>query len=86
MAVTTIKVPVELRDRLSELARRDRTTLATVIAGLLDAVEEQEFWEATRKAHAAMGEEERARYLPDSTLTDDLVDQVDDRLSAEDAW
>ena len=85
MAVTTIKVPAELRDRLSELARREHTTLATVIAKLLDAAEERAFWEAVREAHAAMDDEERGRYVPDATLADDLADRADDALSAEDA-
>jgi predicted transcriptional regulator len=86
MAVTTIKVPVELRDRLSEMARREHSTLATVIAKLLDATEEQAFWTEVRKAHAAMAEEERAGYVLDGTLGDDLADQADDTLTAEDAW
>lgn len=86
MPATTIKVPAELRDRLSELARREHTTLATVIAKLLDAAEEQTFWQAVRDAHAAMGDVERARYVSDATLPDDLADHADDRLSAEDGW
>lgn len=86
MAVTTIKVPAELRDRLSELARREHTTLAAVIAKLLDAAEAQAFWEAVREAHASMSAEDRTRSIPDATLTDGLTDPGDDALSAEDTW
>jgi predicted transcriptional regulator len=46
MSSTTIKVPVELRDRLAELARRDQTTLAGAIARSLDAAETAAFWAA----------------------------------------
>lgn len=83
---TTIKVPRELRDRLSKVAQQERTTLASVIARLLDAAEEQAFWEAVRNAHAGIAEDERVRRVPDATLTDDLADQVDDALSAADDW
>lgn len=52
MATTTLKVPVELRDRLAEQARRHGTTLAGVIAHALEVAEEREFWEEVR---ATMG-------------------------------
>lgn len=41
---TTIKVPVELRNRLAEIARREDTTLAGAISRMLDAAEEAAFW------------------------------------------
>lgn len=52
MTMTTIKVPVELRDRLAERARRDNTTLAGAIASSLEAAETQQFWQQVR---ATMG-------------------------------
>lgn len=48
---TTIKVPVELRDRLAEIARREHTTLAGAIARTLDGADEAAFW---RRAAEAM--------------------------------
>lgn len=86
MPITTIKVPVELRDRLAEVAQRECTTLAKVIARLLDAAEERQFWDAVSRAHQALSEEERAQYVPDATLSDNLTDANDDQLSAEDRW
>ncbi len=44
MPSTTIKVPVELRDRLAALAARESTTLAGAIARSLDAAETASFW------------------------------------------
>lgn len=41
-SVTTIKVPVEVRDRVAARARRDGTTAAAVISSLLDAAERAE--------------------------------------------
>ncbi len=48
MATTTLKVPVELRDRLADQARRRGTTLAGAIAHALEVAEEHEFWEDVR--------------------------------------
>ncbi len=50
--MTTIKVPTELRDRLAELARSRRETMAEAVAHALDAAEEEEFW---ARARATMG-------------------------------
>ncbi|HZV27186.1 MAG TPA: hypothetical protein VFG00_12950 [Acidothermaceae bacterium] len=44
MPSTTIKVPVELRNRLAALASRGNTTLAGAIAQSLDAAENAAFW------------------------------------------
>jgi predicted transcriptional regulator len=44
MPSTTIKVSVELRDRLAALAARDNTTLAGAIARSLDTAETAAFW------------------------------------------
>jgi len=52
--VTTIKVPVELRDRLGAEARAKGKTLAQFIAKLLDEYEREQRWnelgEAIRKS------------------------------------
>lgn len=86
MTTTTIKVPVELRDRLAEVARRKNITMAAAIAQALDAAEEQRFWDAVRQAHASMAIAQRESYVSDATLTDDLDDAADDQLSALGEW
>lgn len=55
MPNTSIKVPVELRDRLSELARRERTTLAATITHALDVAETADFWERVRASMPERG-------------------------------
>lgn len=55
MPTTTLKVPVELRDRLAEQARRHGTTLAGAIARALEAAEEREFWDEVRKTMSTPG-------------------------------
>ena len=86
MTVTTIKVPSELRDRLAAKARHDNLTMATVIARALDEAEEREFWDRVRAVNAALTDEERASYIPDATLLDDLDDEADAELSRTNAW
>lgn len=53
MATTTLKVPVELRDRLAEKARRHGTTLAGAIAHALEADDEREFWDEVQETMCA---------------------------------
>ena len=55
MPNTSIKVPVELRDRLSELARRGHTTLAAAITHALDVAETHDFWEQVRASMPERG-------------------------------
>ncbi len=86
MTVTTIKVPSELRDRLAARAKHDNVTMATVITQALDEAEEREFWDRVRLVNAALTEEERASYVPDATLMDDLDDDADNELSRNNAW
>lgn len=45
---TTIKVPVELRDRLAATARREGITLAEAVERALDAGDEAAFWAEVR--------------------------------------
>ena len=86
MTVTTIKVPNELRDRLAAKAKHDNLTMAAVIARALDEAEEREFWDRVRVVNAALTDEERASYIPDATLLDDLDEEVDAELSRNNAW
>ncbi|HEU0190491.1 MAG TPA: hypothetical protein VFR17_04375 [Mycobacterium sp.] len=79
MPTTSIKVPVELRDRLSALARRQRMTLAAAITHALDVAESTEFWERVR---ASMPE----RPSPGSASADDLDRTLADGLDPDEDW
>jgi predicted transcriptional regulator len=86
MTMTTIKVPMELRDRLAARAKRDHITLAAAIAKALDEAEERQFWDAVREENAHLTEDEREEYRHDSTLLDDLADPEDEAISARGGW
>lgn len=80
MSNTSIKVPVELRDRLSELARRRHTTLAATISHALDVAETADFWERVR---ASMPE----RPLIGVTGVDEVLDRtLSDGLDPDEDW
>lgn len=81
MATTTLKVPVELRDRLAERARRRRTTLAGAIAQALEAAEEREFWEEVRET---MGTAEARADL--AAESERLSTTLRDGLDREEDW
>lgn len=78
MASTTIKVPVELRDRLAEIARAGHTTLAGAIERSLAAADDACFWDevaATLGADRQHATDESERLA--SALSDGL-DQDED--------
>ena len=52
ISTTTIKVPVELRDRLAVIARAQGTSLAGAIAHSLEVSEESSFWQQLDAAWA----------------------------------
>lgn len=54
MAVTTIKVPVELRERISTSAKARGVTAATLLAEALDELDRQQRWAAVGAAFAAL--------------------------------
>jgi hypothetical protein len=60
--------------------------MAAAIAQALDAAEEQQFWDAVRRAHGTMTSAQRESYVSGATLTDDLDDAADDALSARGEW
>lgn len=74
MAMTTIKVPVELHDRLALLARREHTTLAGAIERSLDRADAAAFWEEMR---ATMGAEQAALSRDARHLAGTLADGLD---------
>lgn len=74
MPSTSIKVPVELRDRLSALARRRHATLAATINHALDIAEAEEFWQQVRDtmpAGPAVDQGESDRALSDGLDSDE---------------
>jgi hypothetical protein len=52
----------------------------------LDEAEERQFWDAVREENARLTEEERGRYVHDSTLLDDLDDPEDRAISIRGGW
>jgi predicted transcriptional regulator len=74
MAMTTIKVPAELRDRLALLARREHTTLAGAIERSLDRAEAAGFWEEMR---ATMGTEQAVLRRDAGYFAGTLADGLD---------
>lgn len=74
MAMTTIKVPVGLHDRLVLLARREHTTLAGAIERSLDRADSAAFWEEMR---ATIGAEQAALLRDSSRLAGTLADGLD---------
>lgn len=79
MPTTSIKVPVELRDRLSALARQRQITLAGAITHALDVAESTEFWERVR---TSMPE----RHAADAAPVDDLDRTLADGLDPDEDW
>lgn len=82
---TTIKVPVELRDRLAALASREHTTLAGAIAQSLDAAESAAFWADVART---MGPPDAGSPASSDVeqLSGSLIDGLDPRESWDDVW
>lgn len=78
---TTIKVPVELRDRLAEVAGREHTTLAGAIARSLDAAENAAFWAEVSRTMGQANVGEQAERFSGS-----LTDGLDPDESWDDVW
>ncbi len=51
MAMTTVKVTVELRDRIAFRARNRRLSQAAVIALALEALDRRDFWVSVQKGY-----------------------------------
>jgi len=84
MATTTIKVPVELRDRLASLASRDNTTLAGAIARSLDAAETAAFWADVARTMDAPGGSAASSDV--EQLSGSLTDGLDPEETWDDVW
>jgi hypothetical protein len=85
MPSRTIKVPVELRERLAELASRDHITLAEAIARSLDAAESTEFWAGFTRTTGAPGFGSGVS-SDDEQLSGALTDGLNPRESWDDVW
>ncbi|MDR1152229.1 MAG: hypothetical protein LBK72_07115 [Bifidobacteriaceae bacterium] len=81
MPSTTVKVPVELRDRLAHVAAQRHQTIAAVIATALDSAEERQFW---RDVAATMAPGGAARDV--SILDGSLADGIDPDETWDDVW
>jgi hypothetical protein len=80
--MTTIKVSVETRDRLKQLADEDHLTLDAELARTLDKAEEARFWAGVRADYARLqaDPEEWADYVGelaewDHTAGDGLAEE-----------
>jgi hypothetical protein len=58
--MTTVKVPVELRDRLRAFARTCDMTISATLENLLDEHDTRAFWEQVDAAQASASPQERA--------------------------
>lgn len=54
MALTTIKVPTELRDRISRNAKQRNMTLSALLRELVDAYDREQRFAAIRDAYARL--------------------------------
>lgn len=66
--MTTMKVPVEVRDRLMALAQEHNRPLGAELAALLDDAEERKWWSAAKAASARLqaDPDEWADYLKET--------------------
>ena len=81
MTTATIKVPVELRDRLAERARHEHSTMAGAIAHALDAADDAAFWAEVR---ATMGSLESQSALAQDV--EKLAPSLTDGLDPDEDW
>lgn len=58
--VTSLKVPVHLRDRLREFSRSCDMTMTATLECLLRDAEDRAFWAQVKQANDAMGPEDRS--------------------------
>jgi hypothetical protein len=85
-AMTTMKVPVEVRDRLMALARGHERTLGAELGALVDEAEEREWWQVAKAATKQLRSdpEEWAHYLGEAEAW--AAVSGDGLASAADEW
>jgi predicted transcriptional regulator len=84
MPLTTIKVPVELRDRVSEDARARGVSMSALLAELVDEYERAQRFAAVRRAYADLPAADD--YETDDYETDDYAAETrewDSALAAD---
>lgn len=64
--VTSVKVPVDLRDRIVADARARQQTVAAFLDSILDEWERQQRFQAVRSAYANLTEEQRGDYTAET--------------------
>jgi predicted transcriptional regulator len=77
--MTTIKVPTELRDRISKIARSQHTTMAGAVEWAIERAETEQFWAEVRATMTTP--EARADILRE---TEELGGTIGDGLEPED--
>lgn len=84
--MTTIKVPRALWDRIKAAADTRHVTLSAVIEQALDVSDDRAFSLAISAEHAALSPQQRASYVNDPTVNDNLDDTDDDAVTARNGW
>lgn len=77
---TTLRVPVELRDEISRLAKQRGTTMLDVVTDAVHRLDREEWWSSVRGALDALNDAEVASYRAESGILDAAAgDGLDDR-------
>ena len=82
MATTTVRIDRTLRDKLRELAARERLPMHVILDRAVEAYRRKCFLEAANRAYAtlrndpdAWQEEQAERHLWDATVADDVEER-----------
>jgi hypothetical protein len=89
MSITTIKVDSEVRDRLSEVARKRGTTMGALLDELSRQAEEAAWWAEVYEAYERLyaDKEAWADYMAEAlSWTEGANDGVWDPASAREDW
>lgn len=77
---TTLRVPTELRDEISRLAKRRGTTMVDVVTDAVRRLGREEWWSSVREALDGMNEGDVASYQTESRMLDAAAgDGLDER-------
>lgn len=77
---TTLRVPVELRDEISRLAKQRGTTMLDVVTDAVHRLGREEWWSSVRGALDGLSDADAAAYQAESRrLGAAAADGLDDR-------
>ena len=77
---TTLRVPTELRDEISRLAKQRGTTMVDVVTDAVHRLGRDEWWSAARDAFDGLSDAEAASYQAESRILNAAAaDGLDDR-------